>query len=231
MKRENTRDLICESAMRLAARDGLLTVTLDNVAREAGLSKGGVTHHFASKEELFGAVIEHYSRKLNSLMLSRIAADPEPRFRHVRAMLEICFDLYGPNQKRDKASRQIAGVPKGDEEFVNREALDRFMLAILTLAVHKPDLIEPVRAIGKSLRENLTADRTNRFDELLYWLAADGIFLWRFVGLIEPDDPLYHEIGCRADAANLSTYGSRNAPGSSKRNQTAKGKTRDKGCR
>lgn len=44
---------ILEAAIRTIAHHGAHKVTLDDIAREAGLSKGGVTHYYSNKELLF----------------------------------------------------------------------------------------------------------------------------------------------------------------------------------
>ena len=44
-----------------APRDGVSAMTLEAVAREAGLSKGGLLYHFASKDELIAAMLQHHA--------------------------------------------------------------------------------------------------------------------------------------------------------------------------
>lgn len=176
-----TREKICEAAIRTASRDGLLAMTLDNVAREAGVSKGGVMYHFPSKEELVRGMLEYFGAKVELMILQRIADDPEPRFRWVRSMLSCLFP--------DPES------PRSESEPFSPEVLDGFMLAALAAAVNSPGLIEPLRQVGLRLRERLLSDPEDGLDQLLVWLAVDGLFLWQFVGLIRRDEPLYAEIG------------------------------------
>lgn len=47
------RDAILRAAIAVARSEGFGQVTIDAIAREAGLSKGGVLYHFASKTDLF----------------------------------------------------------------------------------------------------------------------------------------------------------------------------------
>lgn len=54
-----TRQILLEAAARTFARRGYSEATIDDVATEAGASKGAVYHHFASKHELFEALLEH----------------------------------------------------------------------------------------------------------------------------------------------------------------------------
>ncbi len=54
------------AAVSVALEQGFGKVTLDAVAREAGLSKGGLLHHFGSKTELIRSMLAHYSDPANS---------------------------------------------------------------------------------------------------------------------------------------------------------------------
>ena len=53
-----TIDLILTAAERVVLRDSVMSLTLEAVAREANLSKGGVLYHFATKEALIQAMLE-----------------------------------------------------------------------------------------------------------------------------------------------------------------------------
>jgi len=56
-------ETILAGAERAFLESGFGAVTMDRVAREAGASKATVYAHFTSKEELFGAVVAHVSRR------------------------------------------------------------------------------------------------------------------------------------------------------------------------
>ena len=56
-----TKDEICDAAIQITVRDGLLTMTLDAVAKEAGISKGGVMYPFPSKDDLVRGVFKSAS--------------------------------------------------------------------------------------------------------------------------------------------------------------------------
>ena len=53
----DTRDRVLESAARVFARKGYLGASLDEVAADAGLTKGAVYWHFKSKNDLFFALL------------------------------------------------------------------------------------------------------------------------------------------------------------------------------
>src|SRR5436309_12912230 len=57
---KTTRQQILMAANKIVQRDGVARLTIDAVAREAKLSKGGVLYHFPSKEALVsGMVMDH----------------------------------------------------------------------------------------------------------------------------------------------------------------------------
>ena len=68
-RRDRSREDILEAARIVLLRDGIASVTLDAVAREAGMSKTGLYYYFASKEalvfELVFAVWEHQGQRVH----------------------------------------------------------------------------------------------------------------------------------------------------------------------
>lgn len=54
-----TRERLLAAANAIVLRDGAARLTLDAVAREAGLSKGGVLYHFRTKEALISGLVAH----------------------------------------------------------------------------------------------------------------------------------------------------------------------------
>ena len=61
--KERTRQLILETAERLFVEQGT-GVSLATIATEAGLAKGGLMHHFPSRDALIQGVIEHGCEKV-----------------------------------------------------------------------------------------------------------------------------------------------------------------------
>lgn len=65
------RDQILDAVERLLVRDGVDAVRLDAVAREAGVSKGGLLHHFPSKRALVQGVVVRLADRFDAVL-------PEP---------------------------------------------------------------------------------------------------------------------------------------------------------
>jgi TetR/AcrR family transcriptional regulator len=53
-----TKSLIFESAINIFSESGYRGATMDDIATNAGLAKGTLYYHFASKEEIFNFIVE-----------------------------------------------------------------------------------------------------------------------------------------------------------------------------
>ena len=62
--RARTRAALLEAAATVFARKGFAAATLDEISETAGYTRGAFHHHFASKEELFLAVIARHDEEL-----------------------------------------------------------------------------------------------------------------------------------------------------------------------
>jgi AcrR family transcriptional regulator len=171
----STRERILEGAMQVAIRDGILATTLDAVAREAGISKGGLIHHFRTKDELISAMLEHFPARVLRSLEERMAADPKPSGRFVRALVRTVFPS-------DTASGEPA-EPLSE--------MFRFLLPVLAAAANNnPELLRPFRQTVRQMRERLLAEGPNGLRQLALWPAIFGLMLWQHVGVIAPDDPV-----------------------------------------
>jgi AcrR family transcriptional regulator len=57
---QHTRDRLLDAAGVIVRRDGAQALTLDAVAAEAEVSKGGLLYHFKSKRELVEAMVQRW---------------------------------------------------------------------------------------------------------------------------------------------------------------------------
>lgn len=62
-KSENTRTAILDAALDCFYRLGYANTTTENIAKAAGLSRGAMLHHFASRFDLIKAAVEHLSQQ------------------------------------------------------------------------------------------------------------------------------------------------------------------------
>lgn len=82
-RQQHTRDCLMEAAAKVFGRRGLQQASIDEVAQEAGFTKGAFYANFASKEELFLAMMdEHFGRRVEELdRAMRSSDDPEAQAR------------------------------------------------------------------------------------------------------------------------------------------------------
>lgn len=79
------RQGLIDSAIALAEADGIAGVTMQSVARMAGVSKGGLCHHFENKEALIEGMMAHLLDCLDRDIDARMTADPQAFGRFSRA--------------------------------------------------------------------------------------------------------------------------------------------------
>jgi AcrR family transcriptional regulator len=92
---QETRETVLDAAIGVARRSGG-RFTVDAVAREAGVSKGAVLHHFRSKEALAAGMLERELNVFEALLDRKLAEEPadEPG-RWLRAYVKASFEA-GP---------------------------------------------------------------------------------------------------------------------------------------
>ncbi|GEM45181.1 TetR/AcrR family transcriptional regulator [Deinococcus cellulosilyticus] len=85
----DTRSQILDAAYRLIQRSGAASLTIEAVAKEAGLSKGGVLYHFSSKQKLIEGMLEaslsHFEQEMQKYPQEGAGAK-------TRAYVEATFD-------------------------------------------------------------------------------------------------------------------------------------------
>lgn len=59
MEPNTTRRNLLDAANRVVAKEGVAKLTLEAVAKEAGMSKGTVLYHFHTKDALIEAMVDH----------------------------------------------------------------------------------------------------------------------------------------------------------------------------
>ncbi|WP_299432769.1 TetR/AcrR family transcriptional regulator [uncultured Meiothermus sp.] len=165
---KETRTALLEAANTVILRDGIAHLTLEATAREAGVSKGGLLHHFPSKEALVRGLLEHYLALFEAELSRRMAQDPDPRGRFSRALIGATFDA-DPHQPMLRAS----------------------LLAALAL---NPELLKPVRAAFDGYQQRIEDDGLGAAHATLLRLAADGLWFADLLHLAPPQGALREQL-------------------------------------
>ena len=159
-----TRRALLDAAAEAVATHGS-GVSLDTIARTAGVSKGGLLHHFSAKEEVFAALADDaYERFEHEVAEHTEPADLAPG-RVIRGYLRATF-----------ASLATHGAPA---DYWAVEA----QLSVI------PAVADAIRANAAAWEERLTADGFDRDAMRLIVLAANGAEAFVSVGAL-PGAPL-----------------------------------------
>lgn len=89
------RTALLAAAGRLAVDHGLQAVTIQAVADAAGVTKGGLLHHFASKEALLFALFQDYVDQMAADLDRLMAADTDGYGRFTRAYIRSALTSGG----------------------------------------------------------------------------------------------------------------------------------------
>jgi len=92
-KRGSAREAVVEAALRLFSRDSYSRVSVEEVASEAGVSKGAVFHYFKSKLELAEEALKLLLARLVTTPFRRIVNSEASVEEKVRALLDLSLEV------------------------------------------------------------------------------------------------------------------------------------------
>src|SRR2546426_760598 len=103
---------LLDAAEAVVVRQGISNLTLDAVAAEAGMSKGGLLHHFRTKDRLVEALVVRSAENWRACCLEAYGRTPEGPGRMARALLSYCLsDAQGwTDQLRHSSSAVFAAL-------------------------------------------------------------------------------------------------------------------------
>lgn len=87
------RRLLIEAATRCLEKGGIQAFTIDRIRREAGVSRGLISHHFAGKDDLLVAVYQAVLYETMTQHITHLAAMPRdaPALHRLRALVDTSF--------------------------------------------------------------------------------------------------------------------------------------------
>ncbi len=129
LQKDRTRARILEAAQRVFASKGYHRALMDDVAQEAGLSKGALYFHFPSKEELFLSLVEDAAEQLAQRVLEAIegARGGEAK---VRAALHAAIEAFSEKEALTRLLL-VEWVSLGPDFQAKRFALQRALADLI----------------------------------------------------------------------------------------------------
>ncbi len=167
-----TRTSLLLAAARVVRRSGSLNLTLDAVAQEAGVSKGGLLYHFPGKEALVAGLI---GQELES---------GEQRLR----------DLQAQDDRPGHFVRAYAGLTLGGDPSQDASTSEAGAGLFAAVALN-PELLEPVRERYREWQAAAESDGLEPGLGTLLRLAMDGLWLADLLDLSPPTGPERRRLG------------------------------------
>lgn len=155
----DTRKRIVQAAITLAQEQGTRGLTMEAVAEAAGVSKGGLFHHFASKDELLCAIIDESIAVYQRQIETKVAAGED----YVEVFLEHVF-------AKDQHSQP-------------------FMRSLLAAAAEDPQFARTAQSWFQAWERRLQSEGLTAAQAGLLTLVANGLFIERALdlGVRSPD--------------------------------------------
>jgi AcrR family transcriptional regulator len=176
------RARIVDAAQRLFAEEGVAGVTMEQVARAAGVGKGTVFHRFGDRAGLAMALLDHGERELQDAVrhgpppLGPGAPDRERLLAFVDALAHFTLknaELLMAAESRGGGGRYTTGAYAAWHQHVTSllggtpPHVDRGLLAHQLLAALSPDLLGHLSHSGVGVRQ-----LRRSLDELVTRLVA-----------------------------------------------------------
>lgn len=159
------RERVLDAAERIVAREGAAHLTLDAVAAEAGVSKGGMLYHFRSKDALLQGLVhrtlDRFGSRVEDLQKDIPQEDPHRR-------------------GRARLSAAIEWEPAGPD----------LGITVIAAAAHNPDLLAPGKALLADTAKAMQDLEEDVPTARLVWLAMHGLQFLDILGIspFSPDD-------------------------------------------
>jgi AcrR family transcriptional regulator len=159
--RPSQRTAVLDASLRLMRGADGADITLDAVAREAGITKPGLMYHFPNRETLMLAIVDHAAASLEAAMVKVLGgpvADAPPAAR-IRAYAEV--------------------AAQGSDS--------RAEYAIYTEAAYRPSLAGPwLERMARWFDLPVGLDARTRAALTVARLAADGLWAAEATGVFPP---------------------------------------------
>lgn len=149
-----TRDHLLDIAEDIVRSDGAKALTIDALARSAGISKGGVQYSFASKDDLVRALIERWTNQFDEML------------------------------KEDEPTTAVAFVQRYIQAMrASQEAMNAKMAGLMIAYIRNPENLREIREWYRAMFERLGERTQDAQAARVAFLAVEGLFLMRIVGI------------------------------------------------
>lgn len=192
----DTATRILDAVMQLILKGGLPSVTLSAVCQHAGISKGGLIHHFPNKDRLVDAFIERSTQQYWELIENAVAPHVTGRGQRAKAYVDL-----------------VLAKPEVDPDHCEHECL-----AVMLAFIQSGGQLPIVQRLYARLMQLLMNDGLARSSAEMLVATTDG--MW-FQSIIEPTETFQPRI-TRVRAQLMKFIDQQVSPSSRSRSQKAK---------
>lgn len=173
MKKPNKnskKELILEAAAAVINEQGVEKMTLEAVAKKAGVSKGGLLYHFPGKQELIEGLVESLTTGFTVQLNEEAEAEGDREGKWGRAYVNATFGT--------------------EEELEWSNMLAAFPAAMFT----DPKLLDQLRVQYDEWQKRIENDGIDPVKATILRLAVDGLWYAELFRLAPPDAELRREV-------------------------------------
>lgn len=193
-RRELTRTALIEAAAELFARSGFHATSLEEIAHDAGFTRGAIYKNFKSKEAILIAVVEWQQElqlaayadaledaKVDSSERVSVAADVWARaFRRDRSLTLLELELRLHAMRNPVFGKQFAAWDRQQRERIAWFIAEQAHAAGLKLAVEPEDIaaLSLAGVEGLSLAASIHTVESERYDRLValfFRMVSEGM--------------------------------------------------------
>ena len=159
---------ILQSATEFILENDYHTLTLDAVAKQAGISKGGLLYHFPNKEALLIGVAQYIFEEFTIAFEEHAKQDPIEKGKWCRALIE---------------------VSKWDLEH-NAE----LNVGLLAASMLNPDIVENISEGYQYMQTKVEQDHIDPVTATIIRLAIDGLYYSELFHIAPLDEKLREKV-------------------------------------
>ncbi|MBD2000603.1 TetR family transcriptional regulator [Leptolyngbya sp. FACHB-541] len=151
--RSATRAALLRAASQVVIDKGVEALTLDAVAQQAGVSKGGLLYHFPNKDALMTSMVEQLIQDFEVVLQTEFDQDDAPGTpgQWVRAYIRATLRF---------SKQSLALVAR-----------------LSSIAANSPDLFESAKVYEQQSRQRIETSGIDPIKATIILLAADGLWL------------------------------------------------------
>ncbi len=163
--RSATREALLRAASQVVIDKGVEALTLDAVAKQAGVSKGGLLYHFPNKDALMGGMVEQLIQDFETVLQTEFDQDDAPGTpgQWVRAYIRATL----------RFSKQSLAL----------------IARLSSIAADSPNLLEAAKVYDQQWRQRLETSGIDPTKATIILLATDGLWLSEVFQVGTLDEP------------------------------------------